>query len=356
MIKGVNKTAEERKYRAIETDSSSSLKDFSLDRRKYYKKYVLREKVEEKENLAANMGRLVETLLLQPEEFDNRFYMSSTASVPTGLMLEFVEALYKVTTEATDGFGVVTREFKDLAHEAYIASGFKLAEETVLNKFIGSDAEIYYREIREVRSRNLTVITTQDVTNAEKIVEELQTNEFTKDIINMVTSSRYTVSNQFVVDDYIVDGHKFKSMLDKVIVDHNEKRIMIYDLKCVWSVENFYNEYYLYRRAYIQALLYFKAIEWLVEQKTSPWYKYHVEYPQFIVCDSINYYSPLIYTLEYKDMYDAYRGFTKGDRQYPGVKELIEELKWAQENDIWSISKKNYESKGFVNIKSNGTT
>jgi hypothetical protein len=78
MIKGRNKTLEERNYRAIERDSSSSLKDFSLDRRKYFKKYILRERVVEKDNQATNMGKLVETLLLEPEEFDNRFYMSST--------------------------------------------------------------------------------------------------------------------------------------------------------------------------------------------------------------------------------------------------------------------------------------
>jgi len=97
MIKGVKKTKEEQKYRAIEVDSSSSLKDFALDRRKYYKKHYLREKVEEKENPAANMGKLVETLLLEPEEFDNRFYMSSCVAIPTELMLKFVEALHKYT-------------------------------------------------------------------------------------------------------------------------------------------------------------------------------------------------------------------------------------------------------------------
>ena len=355
MIKGVNKTKEITKYREIETDSSSSLKDFSMDRRKYYKKYYLREKVEEKENLATNMGNLVETLLLEPEEFDNRFYLSSCVTVPTGLMLEFVEALYKITDAAADGFGVVARPMEELVEEAYQASGFKITKEAVLNKFLGSSAEIYYREIREVRSKKLTVITAQDVTNAERIVEELQNNEFTKDIINMVTNDRYTVINQLKIDSYIVDGHEFKSMLDKVIIDHNEKKIHIYDLKCVWSVENFYNEYYLFRRAYIQALLYFKAIEWLTLQEGSPYYKYKVEYPQFIVCDSINYFSPLIYTLDHSDMFEAYQGFKKGDKHYPGVKGLIKELIWAKENDIWNISKTNYESKGFVNIKSNGT-
>jgi len=50
MIGGKSKT--EAQYRAIEMDSSSSLKEFAQNRRKYYKKYVLGEKVEEDENKA----------------------------------------------------------------------------------------------------------------------------------------------------------------------------------------------------------------------------------------------------------------------------------------------------------------
>ena len=51
MIQGHSKT--EANYRAIQTDSSSSLKEFSMDRKKYHKKYVLGENVEDKENRVA---------------------------------------------------------------------------------------------------------------------------------------------------------------------------------------------------------------------------------------------------------------------------------------------------------------
>ena len=347
MIKGVNKTKEESKYRALEKDSSSSLKDFSIDRRKYYKKYVLHETVEEKDNQATNMGKLVETLLLEPEEFDNRFYMSSTVAIPTGLMLEFVEALYRITDAAAGTDGVVARPMEEMVQEAYEASGFKITKEAVLNKFLGSSAEIYYREIREVRSKKLIVVTTQDITNAERIVEALQNNQFTRDIINLDNSGdRYIVINQFQIDSYFVDGHEFKSMIDKVIFDTEEKVIRIYDLKCVWSVENFYNEYYLYRRAYIQAYLYWQALLSLTEDKNNPAHGYMVEFPRFIVCDSINYSNPLIYVMTTKAMQEAYSGFKVGDKDYPGVIDLIKDLEWAIDNDTWNISRTNYNSNG----------
>jgi hypothetical protein len=349
MIQGQSKT--EANYRAIQTDSSSSLKDFSMDRKKYYKKYILGENVEEKDNQSVTIGRIVETLLLEPEQFDNRFYMSACANTPTGLMLDFVEALYRVTKEATDDFGVVTRTFDELTKDAYLESGFKIKIEQVISKFIGTDAEVYYNEIRKVRSQNLTVINSNDVTNAEKIVTELRNNIVTRDLVNLVSSPRYTVLNQYQIDSYVVDGHTFKSMFDKLIFDHHERTVQVYDLKCTWSVENFYDEYYLYRRAYIQAYLYYRATVHLVTDVKSEWFGYSAKHPAFIVCDSTNYYNPLIYTLTEEDINDCYVGFEHKGRRYPGVKELIEDLDWALYNGVWNISRKNFENGGLVNIK-----
>jgi hypothetical protein len=349
MIQGTAKT--EAQYRAVVMDSSSSLKEFSQDRKKYYKKYFLGEKVEDKDSAAANMGRIVETLLMEPHLFDEKFYMSSCVSAPTSLMLDFVEALYRVTRDATDENGTVTRQFLDIAEEAHKMSGFKIKLEAVLGKFQGSDAEVYYNEIRTVRTKGLTIVTTMEVSIAEKIVEQLKTNSTTGPIVNLVNSSRYEIIDQMQVEGYEIDGHPFKSMLDKVVIDHHERIIQPYDLKCTWSVENFYEEYYLYRRAYIQAYLYFYAMIHLVDNPESPYYGYTVEYLKFIVCDSTNYYQPLIYTLDIDDMGDAYHGFVHKGRTYPGVKELIAALKWCRDTNTWNITHKNYLSNGIVNIK-----
>jgi hypothetical protein len=70
-----------------------------------------------------------------------------------------------------------------------------------------------------------------------------------------------------------------------------------------------------------------------------------------MICDSINYFNPFIYTLELEDMQDAYNGFEHKGRKYPGVGELIAALDWAVTNDNWGISKKNFDNKGITNIK-----
>jgi len=340
----------EATYRAVKMDSSSSLKEFCLDRKKYHRKYILGETVEDTVNKAATIGRIVETLLLEPQEFDTRFYLSVCTKAPTGLMLDFVEALYKHTAEATDAdTGTVTRAFDDIVKDAYVDSGFKIKQEAVLAKFVGSDAEIYYKEMREVRAKGLTVVTTEDIANADKTVNELKTNFVTSEVINLVNSVRYTVLNQFQIEGYSVDGHLFKSMMDKIVIDHNERTIQVYDLKCVWAVENFYEEYYLYRRSYIQAYLYLKAAISLTLQ--DEYHGYRVENPKFIVCDSTNYFNPLIYTITDADIIDAYNGFEHKGRVYPGVNTLIQNLDWAIANNTWNISKENYINNGVVNIR-----
>lgn len=346
MIQGPSKT--EAQYRAVKMDSSSSLKEFSQNRKKYHKKYILNEAVEEEDNLAATMGRVVETLLLEPEEFDNRFHMSVITSAPTGLMLEFTEALYKHSAEATNEDGILTKSFEDLCALAYADSGFKIKMDAVLGKFIGSDAEIYYKEIREVRSKGLTVVTTKDVDNATKIVEELKTNDFTAPIVNLVKSSRYDIYNQLQIEGYSIDEHLFKSMMDKVVVDHDKKTIQVYDLKCTWSVENFYKEYYLYRRAYIQGYLYWRGARHHFADLVRDGYT--VLFPAFIVCDSTNYTAPLIYQMSDVDITDAASGFEYKGTQYPGVESLIKDLKWAIDNDKWNISRENYLNNGVVKL------
>ena len=346
MIQGETKT--EAQYRAIYLDSSSSLKDFSMDRKKYHKKYILNQVVEDEESKAATTGRLVETLLMEPHLFDEKFHISTCMSTPTAMMLDFVEALYKYTVEATAEDGTVTRSFEDMCKDAYADAGFKITLDAVLKKFIGSEAEIYYKEIREVRSKNLTVVTTKEIENAEKVVIELRTNPTTAEIVNLVNDSQYSVFNQLQVEGYEVFGHMFKSMMDKVIVDHKAKTVQVYDLKCTWSVENFYSEYYLYRRAYIQGYLYWiAASSWASEMGYGD---YEILLPKFIVCDSTNYANPLVYSMTNESMAKAIAGFEYKGREYPGVEQLIGDLKWTLENDIWNISRENHINNGIVNL------
>lgn len=340
----------EAEYRALDYNSSSSLKDFALDRKKYYRKHVLGERIKEKPNPAADMGRLVETLLMEPERFDDMFFMSSCVKIPGAMLGDFIYKLAELVAENSDKEGF---DFETVAREAYVFAKFKIKFETVLAKLEDPENKLYYEECLKVEHLGMTMVTVQQIENAERIVESLRTTPQTSALCNLEDGERYEVVNQMKIQDYVIDGMRLKSMLDKVIIDHVDKVVLIYDLKCTWSVEAFHKDYYLYRRSYIQAYLYREAVRYMAA--TDPdcsFHGYTVQPTSFIVCDSINYFQPLVYTLSEADMLEAYDGFVHQYKEYAGVKQIIEECKWAMDNDRWDISKRNFEMGGVINIKS----
>jgi hypothetical protein len=77
---------------------------------------------------------------------------------------------------------------------------------------------------------------------------------------------------------------------------------------------------------------------------------YEILPPKFIVCDSTNYACPLVFTMDDNSFDDASKGFEHKGRKYPGVKSLVDDLKWAIKNDKWNISKENYLNNGLVKL------
>lgn len=345
----------EKEYRAVNRDSSSSLADFAKDRRKYYRKYVLGEKVAEKPNKASDMGRLVETLLMEEDRFDELFFMSSVVKPPGGMTGDFIYHLAKEVSDYAMKEGISDHElsedtFEGLARKAYKTTGFKIKFETVLSKLFEPENEIFYQELLLVMVKGMSMVTVQDIDNADRIVNNLRENHFVGPLMTLESDSTFEVINQLKIIDYEIDGLELKSMLDKIIINNVTKTIHIIDLKCTWNVEKFYKEYYLFRKAYIQGYLYYTAVLSLTKSKSSPYYGYTVETPEFIVCDSINYYDPLRYKMSEDDLKKAYKGFEEKNTYYPGVKEIISNIKWARENDKWGISRENHFNRGIVKL------
>lgn len=337
-------------YFAIEKDSSSSLKCFADDRKKYYRKYVLGEQIDEvdEESKAILIGNLVDCLLLIPEEFDTRFFKSTGEEKPTGQMLDFVNYLYEETINAIDEHGMVTSSFTDRAKIAYERVGFKRDKfEKVFGERFPVEGKAYYDEIMEVRPKGLQVITTQDYENALKIIETLKSNQFVKDIINQDETDRVEVHNQLVVE-FMYKENDFKVMMDKVIVDYDAKTVQGYDLKVTWNVDDFYRGYYLYRKAYIQHALYTIALNhWMIDLGFDD---YELLPFIFIVSDSINYNAPLLYKTSEQSLINAIKGFEDNGRKYKGVNELIEDLHWHKQEQVWNISAENYKNRGIITI------
>lgn len=349
MITGVARTEQrtELEYRRLDIDSSSSLKDFADSRKKYYKKYIVGEIVEEEDNHSILMGRLTETMLFEEHRVDEKFVMSMCSEAPTGLMLSFCNELYKAAISCMDDEGILTKTTEELTVIAHSASGYKRSLSWVLEQFIDKEPEKYFREMLASKPHGKSVISTESREIAEKIASRLRTNEFTKFIFEH--KEGIEVLHQLQIEGFEIDGLPLKSMLDIVFINHNKKIATVIDLKCSWAVEEFYSQYYLYRKAYIQGYVYYHALRHWLNQ--NGYEDYTLTYPTFLVADSTNQVDPLLYPMSPKNYEDAYLGFIENNRNYQGVKSVIEELKWCKENNIWTISKNNYLNKGIAELK-----
>jgi len=354
----------EREYRALEIDSYSTLKDFLEDRKKYYKKYILKEPVKEEESPYLVFGNVVDCLQFTPSLFEEKFAVAVT-QVPTGQYGKFVDEMVKITFSCLSERGEVTMHIEDIITEAYNRCKFdrngnvvdfkRDSLEVATQKFLGTELEMYYRQRREAFGK--TIIEASMLENAQRVVAELMSNDVTKYIMTLETDrDTVAVYNQFPIigkmDGAMIGGSDFplKCLIDKLVIDHKLRSIYIYDLKTAWDNEGEFLHNYFKYKYYIQMAVYFYlVVEWKLSQPEIA--DYQVHYPSFIVADSSNYKNPLIYATTQENFHQGMRGFTIRGKYYPGVIKAVQDLIWHEETGIWSISKDNHTAGGIVRIQ-----
>ena len=119
--------------------------------------------------------------------------------------------------------------------------------------------------------------------------------------------------------------------------------IIATDLKVTWTNDDFFTEYFLKRRADIQAYVYRKAVEFAYPE-------YICDSFRFVVADSTNFNVPLIYWTDDSWMDKTYNGFTYDGKSYKGLGEIIDEIKWHQSRGDWTVSKKAFDNQGVIKL------
>jgi len=348
----------EKQYRAKKRESYSSVKLFDTDRVKYYKKIILNDKSEETEmSTAMLLGSLVDCKLFSPESFDDKFHIASCI-VPTGQMNDFTQELCNLTLKCLDKNNIVTIELTELMEQAFknvkydkkgVEVKFKGKDfKWLVSNFVGSDAESYYKECRS--QFNKYVVDMNLISASEKIIDELKTCEWTKDIILAESKGDIEVIDQLGLL-FNVEDEPFKGMPDRVIIDHATKTITPYDMKISYAGEEFsYNyfkmKYYLQVASYYLGLLHYQRVE-RPELKD-----YTIPSIEFIVGSSNLNSNPLLYSTNAINVNEGLYGFElKSGRKFKGLYELVRDINWHKKNQLWRNSREVYENKGKMIIK-----
>lgn len=333
-------------YKELPHLNYSAIKDFDENRNKFYRRYVLKEYVEDRPSDVSIFGDLVHCLLLTPQEVDNKFTMMTHVEMPKPQMKALVEELWEVTKNSmTDG--QVTRTVKDMLEEALLKVAYNSKGERVmfkgkeiwdvLPKFETEGME-YYKKLRDSFGKPVISLRTRE--NAERLVTELHANPVTKDIFIIKTDRRYEVFNELEIV-YEYEGRTLKSKLDKVIVDHQTKTIDLYDLKCTWNFElGIVKEKY-----YLQWTMYYIAVKYWAREMGLE--EYTITPMQFIVVSQDMNENPLVYTTSMKDISYGLTGFTlRSGRKYKGLNQLLTEIAWHYSFGVWNMSYTDYANNG----------
>lgn len=337
----------ERMYRALERDSYSTLRRMSEGPLSYYKKVILKEVEEQK--MDSVVGSLVDCILLSENELDDRFLISR-ANVPNEgtQMHKYVKELYRLTKAYTEN-GVLQKDFIHMMEDAYNNLKFdrdgKVVDfkrdsfESVVNKFEGTDNELWYKEL--IESDNKTVVPQGWYDLAEKIASTIKGHKHSSDLFD----GTYEVLTQVQIL-FEIDSLPMKSMLDMVKIDHKRKEITVIDLKVSWDILNWERKY-VYDRYYIQNGVYTKAIgEWMKTDYSN----YSLVPMKFLVGHSLNQVDPVIYCTREKDYWRAMSGFAHRGVWCPGVHGLVTNIKWAKENNIYTRTRLVDSKKGQIEL------
>ena len=347
----------EKDYRASERLSYSAVKEFDTNRIKFYKKYILKEEDDEVPSTAILLGNLCDCKLFSPETFDDKFHIA-TCNKGSGQLWDAVDELCAITVKSLDKDLKVTRPFDEMLKEAFESVKYDKKRQEVkfkgktfewfVTNFTGSEAEAYYKECRSVFGKD--VVDLNLISASEKIIEELQTCEWTKAIINAKTEEDIEVVDQLAIL-YDVQGVPFKGMPDRVIINHKDKTITPYDMKISYTGEDFgYN--YWKMKYYLQVASYYLALHYWKKVDRPELADYDIPGIEFIVGSSTLQSNPLLYSTNQININEGLYGFTtKAGNRYKGLYELVKEIEWHKKEQVWRNSKEVYDNKGKMIIK-----
>ena len=143
-------------------------------------------------------------------------------------------------------------------------------------------------------------------------------------------------------------SYKFLSFLDYIKIDHVNKTIRGIDLKTGSKpVADFMTNFVKYRY-YLQGVIYQMALRAYTKENGIE--HYDLLPFQFLYCGR---YEKIPTTLEFGEKWEtgALRGFTTtSGYKYKGLYELVDNIEWHWRNEVFNMSKEQYENNGLIQI------
>jgi hypothetical protein len=288
---------------------------------------------EREETDSLRLGSLVDDMICDADSIHDK-YVVCTISLPSDTIIKIVEMVL-LSSESSNLDELDQQILEACSFYNYQA---KWKDETKIKK-IKEEGKDYF-EFRK-NTGNKMVVSADMWLLAEEMKESLLNDRYSKYIFE--EDPQLEAHYQFVATGEI-EGQLCKGKLDRIVINHEEKIIDIYDIKTTSDSISAFKSSYLKYRYDIQGEFYKKLVEQM--------------YPGYTVCNMIfvvcSYaYKPLEvrqFRMTNRDHWNAYVGYSLNHKQYKGIKPLIEDYIWYKENQEFDYSREHVESNGQIEI------
>ncbi len=310
--------------------SNSSLGWFMNSPR--YFKDVLDGKIELPETPAMKNGTMVHTYILQKEDFFKNYKILDFETPSSAQQKQFCQD-YIDSNASTVELKAIEAFSKN-----YSTKGKKEEDLSTKATEMAIKLKPYIKWLKNQKNKIITI--SWPKMNSLKTVEEnLKRHKKANELIYEIdTRPEVETHNEFHINwEVPVENNepiKCKSLIDRLIINHQDKKIILCDIKTTESLKNFrksFNEYDYGR----QMAFYWSAIYW---------------YFTFELKIDIEEYSYSTYIIAIQNSTDECRVFRIDEsiieEKTEQIGKILSQIHWHQVNNLWDYNKEYYEGDG----------
>lgn len=313
--------------------SNSSLTWF-CDSPRFFKD-VLDGKKKLESNSAMKNGTMVHCYILQPEEFKENYKILDFEKPSSPQQKLFCELYIKSKQKSAN--------LK--AAEAFIGSykaiGPELEQNVTKGLEIALKLKSYIKFLRN-QEKEIEIISWSQLSQLKEIKQNIILHKKANELLNKLNqSSTFETFNEFHINwEYIRGDTKIlcKSLIDRLAIDHKNKKIILMDIKTTGSFKEFSESFK--KREYARQLAYYwMAIAWYFENELKL---------------NIEEYSKESYIIAIQNIDGQCKVFridkTTLSPEFNKINNIISQIFWHFQNNLWDFSKEYYEGDGTEDL------
>lgn len=318
-------------YYAEKAVSNSSLTWF-LKSPKYFR-MMLNKEIEEYTPDYFQKGQQIHAYILEPDEFNKEYDFLDYETPRSAQQKQFCDTFARAKKGTKD---------EKLLRAYRKAYANKDNDEKVIEKAnkLAKDYQSYIKYLKQSQVKKILPISFMHTLNKMRssVLEHKKAKEllYNEEHLAFGNTDKLFIQNELPIFWQYPDSElSCKSMLDRIIIDHENKKITMVDLKTTSHLPEFADKAieYGYNR---QMAFYWMALYWYLknELKLDP-----DEYEKETYIVAVGKQDPI----EVKVFKMSERRLTEGLND---VERLMYEVKWHFENDQWDYSRQYYEKEG----------